>query len=121
MKKKSKAKDDILFDIGEDKVAIDFGPIKIRGTKGPTALEYKLREHIRLLQAQIQKERNQHISLREVAIRQQERLNAYRQIIKVLLPKLDKIKKVPDGQKDEAIEKIQEWIRDLTKDDNLEG
>lgn len=125
MSKKKSKKNDIAFDLDGDDVAIDFGPIKIRGSKGPTAEEYKLREQVRLLQLQNEKLKSKYYIIRENAIKLKERYNFYRQLVE-FLPKLnqqlDVIKKEPDNdKKKEAIEQIQKWIKDLTKDDNLEG
>lgn len=118
---RKKKKNDISLDMDGDDVAIDFGPIKIRGSKGPTEQETKLKYYIQQLKIQNEKIRTSYYSMREKAIRQEERLSFYRQLVGVLLPKLESARTLPDGEQKEAIEKIQKWIKDLTKDDNLEG
>ena len=124
-RKKRAKKSDFGIDLDGDDVAIDFGPIKIRGSKGPGPEEQALKYQIQQLRIQNEKLRGAYYGIREKAVRLQERYNFYRQLVG-FLPKLnqqlDAIKREPDDEKKkEAIEQIQKWIEDLTKDDNLEG
>ena len=114
---KRKKKSDFEIDLNGDDVNIEFGPIKIKGSKGPTQEEVKLRSKLEIVLSNYEKMKSIY---REKIIRQQERLNAYRQIIRVLLPKLENIKNTSLNDKEkEEIQKIQDWVKDLTKDDKL--
>jgi hypothetical protein len=115
-----KKNDDFGFDLNGDDVNIEFGPIKIKGTKGPTKTEVRLKDKLQEVIIQNQKIKNSYLRIREKVIRQEERLSFYRQLVRVLLPKLENMKNIPDDKKKEEIEKIRSWIENLTKDDNLE-
>jgi hemerythrin-like domain-containing protein len=106
MTKKKKA------DSNGDLVSFEWGPLKFSGSKGPSEEEIKLKNRLREVMIAYNK-------LKITNVKLYERLNFYRQMVRDYNSKLNDLSKIPDDKKKEAIEKIQRWIDDITRDDNI--
>jgi hypothetical protein len=111
---KKKKSDEFSYVEDGDSVSLSFGPFNIKKKIQDNTLEEK-----KQLLLERQKIIKEYYLIREQKARLEERLNFYKRIVKELQNRLDTIFSVPVDKKQEAIDNIKNWIKDITKDDNL--
>lgn len=94
--------------------SFSWGPIKVQGPRGPSREEIKLKNKLKEVIAAYMNLKNTNIVLMD-------RLKFYQALLGEYNSRLRELARTPPDKKADAIEKLQQWFKDITKDDNLEG
>jgi hypothetical protein len=94
--------------------SFSWGPIKVQGPIGPSPEEMKLKNKLKEVIVAYNKLKVTNIVLND-------RLKFYQSQQRELYSMLRELARTPPDKKAESIEKLQQWFKDITKDDNLEG